>query len=150
MRPKKDYFLKIAFLFTLISDLILAQNHTAPIGVLTFSLAQLAHFLRLKPNNIFPKIFLPITIMTLLLGLLFDNLIIYAVVYAITEVINFILAFRFNKQLVWGFGLFLTCDLCVAIGFLLPDFTIVMGYICWLFYLPSQFLLATSQKTVVK
>ena len=147
---KNDWPLKVAFLFTLISDLILAGNHTAPIGVFVFGLAQLAHFWRLKPNTKFPIIFLPISIIALLAGLIANNIIILSAVYAITEIINFIRAFKFNKQLVWGFALFLACDLCVAIGFLVPSLTVALGYICWVFYAPSQFLLATSKRTVIK
>lgn len=147
---KNDWPLKVAFLFTLISDLILAGNHTAPIGVFVFSLAQLAHFWRLKPDTNFPKIILPISAIVLLLGLITNNIIILSAVYATIEIINFIRSFNFNKQIIWGFGLFLACDLCVAIGFLIPNLTTVMGYVCWLFYLPSQFLLATSKKTVIK
>lgn len=155
-RTDRDYLLKVAFLFTFASDLILANNPTLPLGTMVFCFAQLAHFIRLNRNRKFLKLYSIGTLTTLIFGFILgisapeNSLFIFAAVYAITEIINFILALSFSKLTALGFFLFILCDLCIAIGFILPEFKATSDWLCWIFYLPSQILLATSRKTMIK
>lgn len=152
-RKDKDYLLKAAFLFTLASDVILAiavadaTNETLlPIGTMVFCFAQLAYFCRHCPHKTFLKIYLPLA----LLALFIPNLLVYAAVYAVTEIFNFIFTLKQDRRTAVGFALFIVCDLCIALGFINIVPESITSWLCWVFYLPAQILLAISPKPVLK
>lgn len=151
-RKDKDYLLKIAFLFTLASDVILAIatanniDSLLPVGTMVFCFAQLAYFCRHCPHKTFLKIYLPL----ILTALFIPNIFVYSAVYAITEVFNLIFTLKQDRRTALGFALFIACDLCIVIGFvgLVPES--ITSWLCWIFYLPAQILLAISKEPVLK
>lgn len=206
-RKDKDYLLKIAFLFTFASDVILAFATDSDrdfskfeygeggvnlllLGTMIFCFAQLAYFARHCPRKTLLKIYLPLTtaiiIATFIPTLIIVGgptpcldksdpncllqgyssphplfspslaLVFYAVIYALTEIFNLIFTIKQNRRTALGFALFIACDLVIACGFvtaiglvnLIPQAT--ADWLCWVFYLPAQILLAISPKPVLK
>lgn len=166
----KDHLLQIALAFTLLSDVILAVNNVAFLGVFVFVFAQFFHFMRLTEfDSRFFLVFLgsltAIIYVTSLFGL--EPMFVIGAFYA------FLLVANLGISVVWyrrartqsalsamvGFLLFVLCDSCVAISYfarigILPlAIHSYMDYMAWVFYYPSQVFLANSsknQKTMVQ
>ena len=167
-RKDKDYLLKVAFLFTFASDVILAiatgaeSNISNPeigginlllLGTMVFCFAQLAYFCRHCPYKTLLKIYLPITIIIIATTFILAPeaaLIIFAFIYALTEVFNLIFTLKQDRRTALGFALFIACDLTIALGFINIIPGAAADWICWLFYLPAQIILAISPKPVLK
>lgn len=163
----KDRLLLFAFLFTFVADVILAINNLAAIGVLIFAIAQITHFVRLCENPKLIKVWLIVICLLLVIISILpltNSIIFYGIVYGVTLAANFFICFsqyrkEHNRSTLYsllGFGLFICCDILVAVSFfstigIFPAFLVgIANYCCWLFYLPSQVCLANSSKSVVQ
>ena len=160
----KDYLLKSAILFTFLADIVLAINNVSPTGVILFCFAQYFHTARYA--NLSPKFFVTWTLFIILLSIFtsfYQIPIIYGAgfAYASTLILNLALASKWLKRKIpevrraaicnfIGFILFVCCDFTVLISFfsrihVLPSFLFApANFTCWLFYFPSQILLANS------
>lgn len=164
---KGDRLIQLAFLCTLAADLVLAADNTAATGVLVFCGAQLAHFMRLNRNGVAARIWLVIALVILVVGALIPpeiGIFFYAAVYAGTLLSNLILAIDWYRRdhsfyslaALLGFILFIACDLNVAasygtvIGIFPAAVQGFANYASWVFYFPSQILLAHSSRSMVK
>ena len=160
----KDYLLKAALLFTFAADVILAIDNISPFGIILFCFAQYFHTSRFA--KISPRFFIIWTFFIILLFIFahfYQIPAIYAAgfAYGSSLILNLGLAVqwlkhktpRFRRAAICnfiGFMLFIACDLTVLISFFsrmqfLPIFLYQpANFICWLFYFPSQILLANS------
>jgi len=149
---KKSYKV-IALSFTLIADLfLLVLNQNYELGVFIFIGAQISYLLYLRSiNNKSFKTFLPIRIFIIIVG----SIVLYlsknnsllnelVLIYFSSLVINCLNAYNAKeKMFTLGLLLFIACDICVGLHnttFNTPLISILM----WVFYLPSQVLIALS------
>lgn len=152
----------VALAFTLLSDtlILLFQKNTA--GVICFCFVHLCYIYRYKPNWIVKAATVSILLFFLLIVmrifmqnqfLSFEN--IFAVLYAFLFVLDFVSFSKADKgsikiYFVWvGLILFLLCDINVAMFNILPKDGILYAMatnLMWVFYLPSQVLLALSSR----
>ncbi len=156
-----DLWLNLALAFTLLADIFLALNHVSVIGVLVFCFAQFCHFMRLKkpPLTLCIGFYLGlIIIFATSLIFRFEPLYLLAAAYGVLITCNLIFSKKLyqkkrntaSKNAFFGFSLFLCCDIIVAISFLsgigiLAAFIQpIANYFSWVFYLPSQVLIANS------
>lgn len=159
----------IAFLFTILADtnlLILDDNYE--LGILTFIIVQFAYFWYIL-KNMYTKdnysYLIAIRLITIVIGVIAslivqtDKLLVCLVIIYISNlVINLIISIIPRKRnLLFSLGLFLflLCDICVGcynIGDIIDISNTSLFYkianlpfnIAWLFYHPSQVLLAIS------
>ena len=159
----------IAFLFTILADtnlLILDDNYE--LGVLAFIIVQFAYFWYIL-KNMYTKdnygYLIAIRLITIVIGVIAslivqtDKLLVCLVIIYISNlVINLIISIIPRKRnLLFSLGLFLflLCDICVGcynIGDIIDIYNTSLFYkianlpfnIAWLFYHPSQVLLAIS------
>lgn len=157
-----DYNLQLAILFTFLADTILVWTPYTIAGVYVFCFAQFMHLTRLTK---LPYISLCIYAggLSLFFALAIANGLdpIYAVatVYGIQLICNVVMSvklWRANSKhfrtrcAFYGFIAFLCCDICVALRFLALDgalpATIIptVAFLVWVFYYPSQVLIANS------
>jgi len=158
-----DKWLLIAFLFTMSADacLLLLNWHTA--GVTVFVFAQIAYVRRASGNwkalRLYPlALILPTALclagqpLLLCVSALYGQTLLWAVFAAAA-------AHKAGRMPVWrgrlaciGMVLFLGCDICVALfnlsaaGIDSPALSAAAGALIWVFYAPSQALLALSAK----
>lgn len=175
---RKDCLLQLAFLFTLIADILLAIGTTTTIiffgnfgvmelGVIVFFCAQITHFYRLtntKPFIILSIIaaFLLSTIATVLLNLC-PPIIVICVFYITMLITNIVVSARWVRRepdnlvakfALIGFIFFISCDICTGVSYLSTNGTLSTfliapaNYLAWFFYYPSQILLSNSSKYV--
>lgn len=159
---KKDYALELALLFTFLADTILVWTPYTLAGVYVFSFAQFMHLTRLTKLSqsalgiyaLALSIFFALTITQ---GL--SPIIAAATIYGLELICNIVMsAKRYrngNKHFrarcaLYGFICFFCCDLCVALRFLsinqiLPAAIIPLtSFLVWVFYYPSQIMIANS------
>jgi len=151
---KKDSkFVVIALIFTLIADIFLLFTNYDFAGVFFFCLVQLTYLKRY--NSRFFAFGLALTPIALLVYFLtsISALFIIAGLYAALILSCFVSTFHtllpeFNRKCVrWGMVLFILCDIHVALFNRIPRniaYFQVAAVAMWLFYLPSQLLLALS------
>lgn len=157
-----DYMLQLALLFTLLADTILVWTPHALPGVYVFSVAQFLHLMRLtklprRSLSIFAAAISLFFAITVAFGL--TPIYAIATVYGLELICNVVMAtknYRTNRKdfrarcAFYGFTAFICCDICVAIRFLalngaIPNtFTPIIALLVWLFYYPSQVLIANS------
>lgn len=166
----KDYVLHIALAFTLLADTILTFDQVSKLGVLAFCFAQYFHIARFA--KIRPKYFVLWTLFLLLL-LIFgrinhiEEMYVLAFIYAISLAMNIVLTRQWWKVVkeseeatdqeivastcgMYGFILFLMCDINVALSYLSVTGVIPLliaryaNFFAWLFYYPSQVLISNS------
>lgn len=161
----KDGVLLLAGLaFTLVSDMfLLVRGEQFEAGVATFICAQLCYFLRINRTKLWwwlsigLRVVLPaIAIIVLASQDMLDALYILVAIYFVQLVMNFaenvvvaILAKGKRERvqavlLAIGFLLFIGCDICVGLTNLFGE---ASEYI-WLFYTPSQVLIALSARRI--
>jgi peptidoglycan biosynthesis protein MviN/MurJ (putative lipid II flippase) len=158
---------------TVIADLCLVIFDFYILGLMFFSLVQITYSVRYAPEKCkttlinFFITFLCIGLLYLISSLFskeFNFLIPISLFYSIcllTSVIKSIKSFKskmytspYNYMIVFGMILFLLCDICVALsnitvalpqtaGFIIR-FQLIVSFLIWVFYLPSQLLLALS------
>lgn len=151
---RRDQILLLALLFTLIADIFLGIN-SFPFGIAIFACAQFAHLCRLTPNRRLPLVYLCLVVIWLSLCLLlrFPLIIFAAAPYALFLLTNVVLAWCQSGRLGIAFTLFLFCDLCVALSYgasiLIIPFALkpIFDYLAWVFYYPSQVLIANTPLT---
>lgn len=157
-----DYNLQLALLFTFLADTILVWTPYTIAGVYVFCFAQFMHLTRLTK---LPYISLCIYAggLSLFFALAIANGLdpIYAVatVYGIQLICNVVMSvklWRANSKhfrtrcAFYGFVTFLCCDICVALRFLALDGALpaaiipTAAFLVWVFYYPSQVLIANS------
>ena len=157
---RRRLFLLFAMIMTLVSDfflLVLDENYT--VGVCTFLVAQIFHALQLERSrkqaivSLFLRIGVPLAaILILLFCKRLDPLYAAVACYAPQLLGNLLehLVGAFQNQgeerrrsllLAFAFALFFACDLCVGLSNL--GVTSVSIWI-WIFYAPSQALIAIS------
>ncbi len=157
-----DNMLILALFLTFLADTILVWTPWEIAGVYVFCFAQLMHLLRLSKAK--PEI---IGAYAAALGLFAAFSIIsglnplYAIctVYGLELICNLVLAnrrYRKNPKdfrarcALYGFAAFIACDLCVALrhltldGFLPIEILPLVAFLIWVFYYPSQVLIANS------
>ncbi|MBQ2070401.1 MAG: hypothetical protein II467_05680 [Bacilli bacterium] len=159
-------FLMCALLFTVLADIfLLVLNRYYDAGVSIFILAQLLHFIRasrqLKERRIYLYIsialraFLCVGVPLLLFPLgQVSSTNILSMVYFPLLVMNLVdslfMAIRIDRQkgiyLSIGFFLFLCCDISVG----LSNLGVSLWWLIWIFYGPSQILIALSLSRVSK
>lgn len=165
---KSNNFLPFAMLFTVFADLFLLFDSLLPItqpyvfGLIAFCVAHLFHKKSMGAKiEYYALISIIITVLSLTLMIFkHDNitLVLLLLLYAVLIFTNTATSFktRNNKKII-GFLLFICCDICVLIYqiSLLADALplnseqkgLIVG-LSWVFYLPSQFLLATSEEKI--
>jgi hypothetical protein len=157
-----DTALILALLFTFLADTILVWTRYEIMGVFCFCIAQSAHLIRLNRKyaaNI--KLLALVLSLIVIAALLLKAPAIYVIAcaYIILLFTNFILAikdYHKNKANVhsrygfYGFLLFICCDIYVGTRHLILDgligsaFLPLVNYLVWVFYYPSQVLIANS------
>lgn len=165
----KDYTLQLAMLITVVSDLILAGDNTAAIGVLCFLLAQIIHLLRLSPDAAKTPVFILAIIVAGLVLLnnflqIFPPVVLIGGFYFLFLLANTGVSWRWWRQnrrnlqagyAFWGFLFFIFCDLCIATSYLaliqvFPSFCYApANFFAWFFYYPSQILVSNSSKYAI-
>lgn len=173
-RGKDAWLVRLALLFTVLSDWFLVIRHSHfPIALTTFTITQLFHAARLWENDhgadlakrhILPRVALfgvletSFIILFRALSLNFDYLIFMAVMYFSLLLMNVVISFlqkRKNVLFSIGLALFLCCDIFVCLtnvpNYLdLPESSFVLRILdlpidpVWAFYFPSQVLIALS------
>lgn len=129
---------------TCVADYALLFSDYFSFGVFVFILTQAARCFFLN-KKVLLKILPFGLLLFVLLDLLSNRLFALSGVYALFLLMNFILAFRKReKPLIWGFLLFILCDLNVAVFNITSSgmFYQLAAFLMWFFYLPSQVLLA--------
>ncbi len=143
--------------FTCAADFCLVMMRLDVWGVKLFCVAQLLYLLRyfayLSRRGYVLKALL---VITLCVGLfVVDNVWNAGLIYATLAVMSFaaaIVAYRMKKLpfpngiiIIIALSLFLLCDICVALRYIISgSWQNVFYQLIWLFYLPSQILLAAS------
>ncbi len=157
-----DFNLQLALLFTLLADTLLVWTPFTNAGVYAFCFAQFMHLVRLTKLKRLTLCVIACTlsfICALLVALGIDPLFAIAAVYGIELISNLVMATKnyFSNRshfrascAFYGFCAFFCCDLCVALRFagLSGAFTGpivgIVSYLVWVFYYPSQVLIANS------
>jgi len=164
---KEDKLLvQLARLFTLIADyfLVISSNYT--MGIFFFSLVQITYIIRHSimedkkyKNLMFFIVALTIALITLLnieLPSFEKDLIVLALIYAsllttsLYCAVSTISRGKYFKKSSWiialGMVLFFMCDLNVGLYNIVGEGNVkfFLGFLIWLFYLPSQLLLTLS------
>ncbi len=163
----KDRLLQFALLITFISDIILAINNTAELGVLAFLIAQILHTMRLEGKSYLTQIisFTALAMVAMIINLIWSIIpMLYLICgfYIVAIITNVYISWRWWRQdpqnprafCAWlGFTLFLCCDACTGVSYLslnhlFPAFCYApANFLAWFFYYPSQVLVANSSKT---
>lgn len=165
---KDSVFVCLALLFTLVADwFLLVVNERFVFGVCAFLVVQSIYFLRLTKEGVKPlrsaltRAFIIIVVMIVLSLLkLLDLLTALVAVYFVSLVSNTADAYTLfgkgvkSKLFAIGLSLFILCDLSVGFNNLssyvevsaISGFIKVASFAMWVFYLPSQVLIALSCK----
>ncbi len=143
--PAMRYGVPMAAAFTILSDVFLLFSSYEKMGVFFFCLVQLFYisfFLDKSPSLWYFFFCLPLLLLPLpILGGM----------YALLFILHALIAFSLWKQkkvkpffglYLLGLFLFICCDISVAIGY----FTEPSPVLIWIFYAPSQMLLAFTAK----
>ena len=168
------FLLRLALFITVMADLCLLIIDFYVVGVFLFSLVQITYSVRystkkLKTTLLYFFITFQCVVLTYLITILFIaeiNILIpislFYFICLITSVSKAIKAFKNNLypspnkyMVVIGMVLFLLCDLCVALSnltstaYFIIRFQQISWLLIWVFYLPSQLLLALSGSSKV-
>lgn len=158
----KDVPLAVALLLTFVSDTILVWTPFEWLGVFVFCFAQYMHTIRLthagtKSMILYATAMIFLYTMARIQGV--SALYAIAGFYALTLVLNVLISMRnYRKKrndfrarcAFYGFIAFLGCDVCVGIRHLMLDgvvdatFLPLVAFLVWVFYYPSQVILANS------
>ena len=164
-----EHFIKLGLLLTLVADYFLViEGNSHLLGVETFLLVQLAYFVYLlfreerasvRLANFLTRVLLCALLLSaayIILGEETDTLSLVSVVYYANLLTNILFAFmRGRKEMIFAIGLtlFALCDLCVGIeslAYFYLDTDISRFFysdtlnLSWMFYQPSQVLIALS------
>ncbi len=165
----EEHLVRLGLLLTLVADYFLViEDNSHLLGVETFLLVQLAYFVYLlfreerasvRLANFLTRILLCAVLLSaayIILGEETDTLSLVSVVYYANLLANIVFAFmcgRKERIFAIGLALFALCDLCVGIESLAYFYlnTDISSFfyndrlnLSWLFYQPSQVLIALS------
>lgn len=149
--------LKISFLITLVADLFLfVIDNYYEVGVTIFIFAQLIYGYRLLDNNKkYTKIFLSIYVLSVIMAEViikiilldeFNYLTFVTVIYfvlLVNNIFNSIVFIKTNYIFAIGLILFGLCDIFVGLSNLDIYYNYAIDF-AWIFYIPSQVLIALS------
>ena len=164
----RDHKLVLALFFTFLADTILVWTNYEIAGVFVFCFAQLMHFLRLA--NIERKYLLffaaIVSALVIYAGFCHENILyVLATMYGLLLFTNLALSIRryreHNKDFrarcaMHGFIMFVCCDVCVGLRHLMLDgiipgqFLPLIAFLVWVFYYPSQVMLANSSTEPIR
>ena len=158
---KRDALLIAALALTIAADWFLLIQNIHLAGVLIFCIVQIIYNVRHGSSLVSTGIYLFLCAASaILIGVFFNLGAINttAILYAALILRAAFFGFKTkNFNVIAGMCLFLLCDLSVALhnasqaGFVLPPtLSAVAAFSMWLFYLPSQFLLAQSRINFTK
>lgn len=165
--------LKLGMLITIIADLCLVILDFYVLGVIFFTLVQITYCVRYTYKNIKVTIinlfaiflfivfayvivilFIEKTNILLPISLFYVICLLSSVIKAIKASNSNIYTSKSKHMIVFGMVLFLLCDTCVAFsnitilfplsGYIITIFQQISYFLIWVFYLPSQLLLALS------
>ena len=162
---RKDTTLFLALFLTFLSDTILVWTDWELIGVFCFCFAQFVHMIRqtkAKPQII--GLYAITVILFFNFAILQGIKPLYAIstIYALELVCNVVLSIgRYRKNRsdytarcnMYGFIAFIACDTCVAARYLTLDGLLpvailpLVSFLVWVFYYPSQVLIANGSDT---
>lgn len=164
----QDVPLAVALFLTFCSDTILVWTPFEWLGVLIFCFAQFMHTIRLTKASAKTIIIYAGTLVGMYCLARTQGVSpLYAIAgfYAITLLMNVLISIR-NYRLCktdfrarcafYGFVLFLGCDICVGLRHLILDgvisstFLPLIAFLVWVFYYPSQVVLANSSNLPVE
>ena len=164
----RDHKLVLALFFTFLADTILVWTSYEIAGVFVFCFAQLMHFLRLAKLERKYLLFFAAIVSGLVIygGYRQDNLLyVLATMYGLLLFTNLALSIRryreHNKDFrarcaMHGFIMFVCCDVCVGLRHLMLDgiipgqFLPLIAFLVWVFYYPSQVMLANSSTEPIR
>ena len=166
LNGKDHVFLCVAFVFTLVADwFLLVKNSDYVFGVAAFIVAQTVYFLRLVSlgvnikRTIVDRLVVTIAaISSLFAANLADWLTALVAIYFVALVANCVDSYTLfkngakNKLFAMGLTLFILCDVSVGLNNISAYFDVsaikwlikAATYLMWIFYLPSQVLIALS------
>jgi len=157
---KSNTYLSCAMFFTVFADFFLVILNIYTLGVFVFCFAHVFHIRRYGGN--FSKFYLIILILPIIayfwfydllvsLALLYAQFLILSCIWAIITAKRQNMPFINANVILAGMGLFLLCDISVALsyaataGFISKsNISHIANVLIWLFYVPSQLLLAFS------
>lgn len=136
----------IIFIMTFFADynLIFTQKYVS--GLYFFIIAQALRTLYFSNKHSSKVIIFVSIIITILLSFMINKLIAAAIGYSILLIANTILSLKNNniKDKI-GMILFILCDICVALNYLI-SYKTIFAKLVWIFYIPSATLLSFSNK----
>ena len=157
--------LKSALFFTLCADTCLLILNYFKLGIFFFCIVQILYIIRhkllyhldIRIDNLFIYIILLI-ILSLILNIILPETVdsqLYkiAIIYAILLTTSLLVALRCKGLIACGLILFFLCDINVALSYLIHSYSIyifdiplrfITSFLVWIFYFPSQLLLALS------
>lgn len=159
---RDDTLLFFALAATFLADTILIWTDWQFFGVTVFCAAQFLHMLRLtktQPAIIGLDASIVILVFLIMVGQGLAPLYAAAAIYALALICNVCLAYaNYREQpqsftarcAFYGFSAFLACDICVALRHLILEnyfpatFLPLIAFLVWVFYYPSQILIANS------
>lgn len=158
--PKDALLLRLALLLTVMADFCLLITGNKLAGVLFFCIVQLIYHVRYRGFRPTKKLLfiLPAVFFFTKIILQLDTLIAVASVYATCFLFSLLgvweawkakkYAFSNSVLIITGMLLFMLCDIHVALfnidlNITAPQYQLIL-FLIWLFYAPSQFLLALS------
>ncbi|MBQ9029546.1 hypothetical protein IJ114_02120 [Candidatus Saccharibacteria bacterium] len=159
---RSDVYLVIALGATVVADGILTINNVSLAGVVVFIMVQAAHLIRFtRIRAVSPIIPLIVTALIVGVGLLqteISLMFVLAIAYGTLMFTNIYQALRWNaieksrasRLALFGFILFLMCDIWVGVSYVTTTataphlITMAANYIAWVFYLPAQVCIALS------
>ncbi|MCC8141141.1 MAG: lysoplasmalogenase [Lachnospiraceae bacterium] len=153
-----ERLIPIALIFTAIADIfLLVIDNYYTVGILFFLVVQSIYLFYLFKET--GKIWIPVRIVCLILAVLilwltglFNGQNLVAGIYFSMILVNMVMSWTYGKNVprlfALGLTLFVCCDICVGLYnlyWLLPDGLYAFTRIgMWMFYLPSQVLIALS------
>ena len=165
---ERDHKLVLALLFTFLADTILVWTRYELAGVFVFCFAQLLHLMRLsRLGNKYLLYFVPIVSgLVIYAGVTHENILyMTATLYGLLLFSNLAIAIRNYREhktdfrarcAMYGYIAFVGCDVCVGLRHLMLDgvlpgqFLPLIAFMVWVFYYPSQVLLANSSTEPIR
>lgn len=146
----KSLILSFSFFFTLLADyFLLVRNDYYVVGVSFFIVVQLIYIIYLRSlnikQNIYIRIFVPL-ILSLVVFFVLKEILYSLVIFYFSQMIISLIYCLINKKhklLIVGLCLFIMCDICVGL-YNVANVPVIINYLEWFFYLPSQVLIAIS------
>lgn len=147
---KSNTYRILAFAFTLVADyFLLIANRNYELGLISFVLVQIVYCLLLKKRYgrtlvLLRFVFVVLGVFSLFIINDISLLSVLVVVYFSSLLINAVCAcYSKDFLLSVGLALFVCCDVCVGFNYISPN-NFFLFFLMWVFYLPSQVLIALA------